>query len=129
MLGIGGEVVPEMLEVSSLATLDQRERHFTVEVEVPQIAHQPDIFPIADAGQEGVHQHQPVRLLRELRGVSVSHHQSDVVADHLGALESERHDESVDVHSHVFLVVAGFWFRGIARAAQIGNDDCVVLRQ
>src|SRR6266566_5093089 len=54
---IRSEVVPEVLEVGPLATLDQRQRHVAIEVEVPEVAHQPDLLPVADAGQEGIHQH------------------------------------------------------------------------
>src|SRR6266567_7284619 len=89
MFRIGGEVVPEMFEVNPLATFDQRQGHFAVEVEMPQVAHQPDILPIADAGQKGIHQDHALGGLWKLRGVGVGHHQSDVVADDAYAIESQ----------------------------------------
>ena len=89
MFWIGGEVVPEMLEVSPLASLDQRQGHFTVEVEVPQVAHQPNVLPIADAWQEGIHQHHTLGSLRKLRGVGVGHHQSDIVADDTHTIKAQ----------------------------------------
>ena len=57
VVSIGREVVPEVLEVDPLAPLHQCQRHLAVEVEVPQVAQQPDVLPVADARQEGVHQH------------------------------------------------------------------------
>jgi hypothetical protein len=78
---VGRKVVPEMLKVDSLATLDQLQRHLTVEVKVPHIAQEPDILPVADAGQEGVHQHHPIRGLWELGRVGVGDHQPDVMPD------------------------------------------------
>ena len=110
MFWIGGEVVPKMLEGSPLAAFDQRQRHFAVEMEVPQIAHQPDVFPITDAGQEGVHKHKALGLLRELRGVSVGDHQPDVVTNDARALESQRRNKRVNIHGHALFVVAGFRF-------------------
>src|SRR6185503_7582311 len=85
---ISGEVIPEMLEISPLAPLDQREWHFTMEVEVPQVPHEPDILPIANAQKKSVHQHKAFGLLRELRCVGVSHHQSDVVTYDACALKT-----------------------------------------
>src|SRR2546426_6975939 len=52
---------------TTLFRSDQRERHLTVKVEMPQVAHQPDIFPITDAGKKCIHEHQAVGLLWELR--------------------------------------------------------------
>ena len=78
---VGGEVVPEVLEVDALAAGDQLQRRLAVEVEVPEVAQQPDALPVADAGQERVHQHDPLDLGRILRGVGVGDHQADVVAD------------------------------------------------
>src|SRR6266542_5939711 len=68
MVRVGSEVIPEVLEVSPLATFDQRQRHFSVKMEMPQVAHQPDILPIADTGKKCVHEHKALGLLWELRG-------------------------------------------------------------
>jgi len=51
---VGGEVVPEMLEVHALPTLDERQRGLAVEVEMPEVAEQPHVLPVADARQESV---------------------------------------------------------------------------
>ena len=58
--GIGGKVVPEMFEINSLAAGDQRQRRLAEEMEVPEIAQQKDVIPVADAGEERFHQHDPV---------------------------------------------------------------------
>jgi len=80
---VGGEVVPEVLEVGALAAIHQLQRGFAVEVEVPQIAQQPHVGPVAHAGQERIHQHDAVHFVRVLGGVRVSHHQADVMPDDL----------------------------------------------
>ena len=54
-------------KIDPLASGDERQRRLAVEVEVPEVAQQPDVLPVADAGQERVHQHDAVDLGRELR--------------------------------------------------------------
>ena len=127
LLRVGREVVPEVLEVGALAPRHERERGLAVEVEVPEVAHQPDVLPGPDAGQERIHQHDPLDLLGELGRVRVRHHQADVVPHDGGAIHPERADELVDVHGHVLLVVAGLRLRRAARAAKIGDHDRVAL--
>ena len=48
MGSIGGEIVPEVFKKGAFPALDQRQGRFAVEVGMPEIAHQPDAFPIAD---------------------------------------------------------------------------------
>ena len=127
LLRVGREVVPEVLEVGPLAPRHERERGLAVEVEVPEVAHQPDVLPGPDAGQERVHQHDALGLLRELGRVRVRHHQADVVPHDGGAIHAQRADELVDVHGHVLLVVAGLRLRRAACAAKVGNHDRVAL--
>ncbi len=127
LLGVGGEIVPEVLEVDALAAVDQLERRLAVEVEVPEVAQQPDVRPVADAGQERVHQHDAVDLGGILRGVGVGDHQPDVVTGDAHMLVAERGGERVDVLRHGLLVVALLGLGGLAEAAQIGRDDGVGL--
>ena len=85
---IGGEVVPEVFEVGPLAPVNQRQRHIAIEVKMPKVAQQPNVFPVTNAGKKGVHQHHALSGVRELRRESVSDHQSDVVADDAHAIQS-----------------------------------------
>src|SRR3546814_20655837 len=80
MLRVGGEVIPEMLEIDALAAMHQRQRRLAVEMEMPQVAQQPDLGPVADAGPEGIHQHDLCRLLRKLRRTRIGEHHADVMA-------------------------------------------------
>ena len=96
-------------------------------MEVPQFTQEPHVLPVADAGQERVHQHHPLGGLRELRGIGIGHHQPDVVADDADAIELERRRELVDVHGHVPLVVSGGRLGRASGAAQVGHDDGVTL--
>jgi len=47
-------------------------------------------FPVADTGQEGVHDDEPVHVGRELRGVRIRHHEADIVSDDSRPVGSER---------------------------------------
>jgi hypothetical protein len=116
-----------MFEVDSLAAGDQLERRFAIEVEMPEVAQQPDFGPVSDAGQKRIHQHDAVDLGGILRGISVSDHQPDIVASDAHALMSKRGGESMDVLRHCLLVVASSGFCGLSESAQIGRDDCVRL--
>ncbi len=79
-------------------------------MEMPEIPQQPDLGPVADSGQECVHQHDAIDVLRVLRSVGVSHHQPDVVADDRYAAEAEYLREGMDVLRHGLLVVTGLRF-------------------
>ena len=103
---VGGEIVPEMLEVDAFAAVHQRQRRLAVKMEMPEIAHQPNIAPVPDARQERVHQRDAVDLARILRRIGVGDHQPDVVPDNPDALEAQLLHERVDVLRHLRLGVA-----------------------
>src|SRR5438552_2495547 len=75
--------------------------------------------------QEGVHQDDPLRGLRELGGVGIRHHQPDVVADDADAIELQRSCQLMDVDRHRLLVVAGRRLGRASGAAQIRHHDGV----
>jgi hypothetical protein len=129
VLRVGGEVVPEMLEVDALASGDEFQRRLAVEVEVPLVAQQPYRLPVADAGQERVHQHDAFDLVRILRRVRIRDHQADVVADDLHLRKAELVHERMDVLRQRLLVVAIGRFRRSAVAAQIRRDDDTAIVQ
>ena len=105
MLRIGGEVVPEVLEIDPFAARDQLERRFTVEMEMPQISQQPNRLPFADARKKSVHQGNPFDFGWILCRVSVGNHQSDIVAHDLNTPVPERDGEGMNILRHRLLVV------------------------
>ena len=56
-----------VLEVDSLPSLHERQRHVAVEVEMPEIAQEPHVLPVANTRQEGVQEHDALDRLRKLR--------------------------------------------------------------
>jgi len=48
-LAVGGEVVPEMLEVRAFAAGYELQWNVAEEVEVPHVLHEPDTLPVTDA--------------------------------------------------------------------------------
>ena len=109
--------------------VDEPERRLAVEVEVPEVAQEPDVLPVADAGQEGVEERDALDLRREPRGVGVRDHESDVVPGDCDLRVAERHGERMDVAGHRHLVVAAFGLARRAGAAQIGCDHRAGLRE
>ena len=122
MRRIGGEIVPEMLEIDAFAALDQRQRRLAVEVEMPEVAQQPDLRPVADAGQERIHQRDAADVRRILGGIGIGDHQPDVVAGDADIPQAKRHGKRVDVRGHGLLVVAAFRLVRCAEAAQVRGD-------
>ena len=95
-----------MLEINPLAPCHQRQRRLAVEMEMPEIAQQKDAVPVAHAGQERLHQHQPIDLVRVLRRVAIGHHQPDAVTDQPDAVVVEAFHQRVDVLRHCRLGVS-----------------------
>ena len=90
--GVGlviGEVVPEVLEVSSLAAFDEGFGGGAVEAEVPVVWVVVDGFPALDTGEEGVHEDELFDLGGIHCGVGVGDHETDVVAYYFCLLDSE----------------------------------------
>ena len=100
---IGREVVPEVLEVDALATINERQWRLAVKMEMPEIPEQPDARPIADTRKKSVHQRNPLHFTRELCGVSISDHQADIVPRNADALVPKGRRESVNVLRHRLL--------------------------
>jgi hypothetical protein len=89
---------------------------------MPKIAHEPNVAPVADAGQEGVHQRDAIDLVWILRRIGVCNHESDIVPDNLNALETKFAYERVDILRHRGLGVAIGWSGGLTGSAQIWGD-------
>ena len=64
-----------------------------------------------------------------LRGKRVTDHVADIMRDEIGFLDVEPVHLAGDVLRLRFFVVTGVRIRRQTHAAQVGNDDCVVLRE
>src|ERR1700676_3262762 len=87
---VGREVVPEIVEVGTLATLNQGLGGRTIEAEVPYGRVVVTRLPTLDAGKESIHQDELRHLGRKLRSIGVGNHETDVMSHDLGLLHSER---------------------------------------
>ena len=85
-----GKVVPKVLEICALAALNQRFGSRTVKAEVPEVGVVVNCPPPSYAREEGIHHNQFFHLGRKLRGVGVSDHEADVVANDFCFLDTER---------------------------------------
>lgn len=129
MLGVSGEVVPEMLKVNAFATLDEREGRLPVKVKMPEVTHQPNVTPVPDAGQKGVHQCDPLDLSGILRGIRVRDHQPDIVSDDPKMVVAKFSHERMNVLREFCLGVPSGWRGGLASAAQVRCDHGVGGRE
>src|ERR1700674_909842 len=112
-----------MLEVGALAPLHQGFRGWPVETEMPVTGIVVDRFPPTDAGEERIHHHKFFHFGRELRGVSISDHQADVVSYHPGFLNPKWAGKSMNSCRRSLHVQAVRGNRGISDSRQIWSDD------
>ena len=79
MIGIRGEVIPEMLEIDPLPAFDEGERRLTVKMKMPEIPEKPDGFPVTNPRKKCIHQRDTGHLAGKLCGMGIRNHQSDIV--------------------------------------------------
>jgi hypothetical protein len=96
---VGREVIPVVLEVDALAAVHQCFRYGAVEAEVPHAGVVVVGLPTGYAWKKCVHQHELFGLGRELRGVGVGDHESDIVPYDGRLLYIERLCEVMDAAS------------------------------
>src|ERR1700721_2529956 len=84
------EVVPEIVEVGALATLNQGFGGRTIEAEVPYGGAVVNRLPALYAGKESIHQDELRHLGRKLCSVGIGNHETDVMSHDLGLLHAER---------------------------------------
>jgi hypothetical protein len=106
-LRIRRRFIPEVREKNSFAPLHQIERHLAVnEVEMPEPRVVVNLLlHVADARNRRFKQGELVDLVRVLRRVSVSDHQTDVVPDQIYSLVTETPDEFVNINRRRLLVI------------------------
>src|ERR1700731_4770010 len=78
------EVVPEIVEVGALATLNQGFGGRTIEAEVPYGGAVVNRLPTLYARKESIHQDELRYLARKPCNVGVGNHENDVMSHHLG---------------------------------------------
>ncbi len=77
---------------------------------MPDVRRVVDRLPACHAGKKRVHHGELLGLVRKLRGVSVRHHQSDVVTNDARLFDLQRANEIMDLFrgsDHVDLIVRG----------------------
>src|SRR5260370_39473906 len=98
---VGRKVVPEIVEVSTLATLNQGFGGRTIKAEVPYGRVVVDRLPTLYAGKESIHQDELRHLGRKLCGVGVGNHETDVMSHDLGLLHAERLSTAVNTDGRI----------------------------
>ena len=126
---IGGEVVPEIVEVNPLSPPDERLRRRTVEAKMPDAGIVVDGFPSGDTGEERVHDHELCGFGGIHCRVGVSDHQADIVPDHLRLLKTKRRHQRVDADSRRLHIQTVRRYGGVAYPWQIRRDDGESLRE
>src|SRR5258706_3647939 len=85
------------------------------------------LFPnVADARNRRIQQSELFDLGGKLRGISIGHHHADVVTDEIDFLVSKTLNQLMDIDGGSFLVIASFFSRRLAQAAQIRSNYCVI---
>src|ERR1700727_1744212 len=77
MILVGGEVIPEIVEVGALASFNQGFGRWTVEAKMPYPRVVVNVLPTSYARQESIHQHQLRDFGREVGRMGVSNYYSD----------------------------------------------------
>src|SRR6476661_5628851 len=101
MCFVGGENIPEILEVNTFPSLHQFFWILAVESKMPDVWRIVDRLPTWHAGQKCVHHGELLCFVRKLRGICVRNHQSDVMADHTRLVAFEREREVMDLSRRI----------------------------
>src|SRR3954463_16692499 len=128
-LRIGGELVPEAIEVDPFATFDQPLRIRSAEIEMPEQGTLDDVLPVANARQRRVDYHPPRDPVRILGGESVADHVTDVVGYQIGLVDLEAIENASEVSGLVHLRITGLGMVREAHAPQVRHDYGLILGQ
>src|SRR5882724_4716264 len=89
-----------------------------------------NLFPdLTDARNWRLKQSQLFHLLWILRGISVSDHQTNVVADKVYLSVAQAFDEFVNINRRRLFVITRLRSRRIAQTANVGRDDRKILTE
>src|SRR5437868_5615257 len=103
--GIASEVIPNPIEVDTLAASHESFGIRAVKIEMPNSGVQQNLLPRFDAWNRCVHYNQPLNLVRIRCRVGVSHHVSDVVRDDKGLVIAQLSHDRANVFGLRLLVV------------------------
>src|SRR5262249_58478007 len=95
---VGRKIVPEVFEISALTSAHQGLRRGPVESKMPDAWIVVHGLPSCDSGKERVHQRELFCLRWKLRGISVGHHQPDVVPDDPSLRDAKRLGQRVNAN-------------------------------
>ena len=129
MPGIGGEIVPEAVEIDLFAPFHEPFHVRPAEAEMPQQRALDDLLPRTDAWNRSVDQHHLADALGMFLGEGESHHIADVMGDDVGTIDLEPVKDSRDVLRLVHLGEAAGWVGRPPEPAQVGNNDRMIAHQ
>ena len=129
MRWIGGELVPEAVEINALATSHQALHVGPAEAEMPEQRILQNVVPWPDARHWRIHHHEARGATLVCCGEGEGHHVADVVADYIGLANVQRVEHTSDVFGLVlFGEAVGSGCRQ-AHAPQVRRDDRVIAHQ
>src|SRR5215208_7266827 len=95
MLLVRCKIIPEVLKINALAAAHERFRRRSVKPEMPDAGVVVCRFPSGDAGEKSVHQDELFGFRGKLCSVRVSNHETDIVADDSGFLDTDRTNQQM----------------------------------
>ena len=116
-LRIGRELVPEAVEIDSLAAFHQPLDIGSAEIEMPERWASDDLVPRPNAGKRRIHDDPTDDAIGKLGREGVAHHDADIVGHEIDLPDVELVQNAHDVAGLRFLVVTAFGMRREAHAA------------
>lgn len=92
------EVIPEVVEIGPLSTLNQGFRGRSIEAEMLNVRVVVKCLPATHSRQERIHQDEFGHFRRDRRCASVADHEADVVSYDLALLHSEGFSEAMNAY-------------------------------
>src|SRR5215469_14703842 len=127
LAAVAREVIPDTVEIDALAASDKPLCVGAVKMEMPDAGIEQDFIPRLNSGDRSVHYDEAFDFIGIKGSVGVTHHVSNVVSNDGGAVIAQCGDDCAHVLGLSFLVIAAFRLRGVADAAEVGYNHCVVL--
>src|SRR5205823_1923052 len=131
LVGLGGgggaEVIPDAVEINSLAALDEVLYVGAPVGEVRQAVVFDDFVTGCYAGDRGVHDNESHDFIGVECGIGVGNHDADIMRDNNGTVEAESRDNGTNVGGLSLLVIAAGRAGRTADAAEVGDDDGIVF--
>jgi hypothetical protein len=126
---VGGELVPEAIEIDPLSSLHQTLHIGSAEAEVPQQRAFENVFPGADTGNGGVHHDQSRGAVGIPFGKGIGDHVADVVTDDVGLTNLQRIEDACEIFGLVHVCETIRRHRRQTHPSQVRGDHGVVRHQ